>query len=233
MGLRRNAEVAMEPRDSENVGSPFGAGLSEPHSPTPAPRPAQEVEAVPITRSEVRGPSVEAHAERTVPPPPQAPPPAPEPPPAPKASATAHAASAPSSDVPPPPIPPAGAANAAPAAATPLQSTDPRAPGRFWVVLCHLAFLIPGHLPGLALTTLIWIARRGSDPRVEDQGREAINMQLNFFAVNALLLLMFNCVTAAFTPLVWAVGAVMCVVAAVKSGDESRYRYPWIFRVIV
>lgn len=228
----------MEPRDSENVGSPFGAGLSEPHveapkpPPPPPPTPAQEVEAVPITRSEVRGPTVEAHGERTVPPPPSPPP----------AAAAPHveaprASGASRTDVPPaPPIPPAGASippGGATSTTPPPASLDPRAPGRFWVVLCHLAFLIPGHLPGLALTTLIWVGRRGSDPRIEDQGREAINMQLNFFAVNALLLLMFNCVTAAFTPLVWAVGAVMCVVAAVKSGDQSRYRYPWIFRVIV
>lgn len=187
---------------------------------------------MPITRSEVRGPTVEAHAERTVTPPPP-PPPASHtaPPPAPSA---AHGDVPPVPPPPPsaPPIPPASSAPPPVAAAAPA-ALDPRAPGRIWVVLCHLAFLIPGHLPGLALTTLIWVGRRGSDPRVEDQGREAINMQLNFFAVNALLLLMFNCITAAFTPLVWAIGAVMCVVAAVKSGDQGRYRYPWIFRVIV
>jgi uncharacterized Tic20 family protein len=33
-------------------------------------------------------------------------------------------------------------------------------------------------------------------------------------------------------PVVWIVGAVLCVVAAVSAADGQRYRYPWILRLI-
>jgi uncharacterized Tic20 family protein len=97
-------------------------------------------------------------------------------------------------------------------------------------VLCHLAYLIPGHVFGLALTLVVWAWRRKLDPLLDDQGREATNFQLTYAGLN--LILAASCVGCVLVPVVWIVGAVLCVVAAVSAADGQRYRYPWFLRLI-
>ncbi len=125
----------------------------------------------------------------------------------------------PAGQPPPPPIPPAPPA--APAA--------PRWQG-FWVLVCHLAYLIPGYIPGLVLTLLIWAWRRRRDPLLDDQAKEAINFQLMYAGIS--LILVSTCLLCVLVPVLWIVGAVLCVVAAVNAADGKRYRYPYLFRLI-
>lgn len=103
---------------------------------------------------------------------------------------------------------------------------------RTWAVLSHLAYLVPlpPHLAGVLITLVIWVARRHHDPLVADQGREALNFQLQYLALN--LILAATCVGHVLTPLVWIVGAVLSIVAAVNAGEGQRYRYPFVFRLI-
>lgn len=232
----------------------------------------EEVEAVPVTRSQVRGPAIRVEAQSRaadagfgagVPQPPPAAPasttgaeprPASEERRAPEAATASRPADARSSASSVPPVdeprvaastssrapnfgeraassnppPSGGGAYAGAAAAVPLAHGG----SRTWAVLGHLAYLVPlpPHVAGLVITVIVWVVRRRRDAFVEDQGRESLNFQLTYLALNALLGV--TCVGSVFTPVVWLVGAVLCIVAAVHAGDGQRHRYPWIFRLI-
>jgi uncharacterized Tic20 family protein len=218
----------------------------------PRPKRARRVRAVPASPIDVQRPAIEVHAiaqpvgQTAAEPPPPPPAPAPQPvtaapsmatpPPAepagqPGQPAPADAA-APGAVAPGTPLPSAGS-TPPPIAGTPPVAPAPAAPGsrkRWWIAACHLAYLLPVHLPGLIVATLIWMWRRGRDPQLADQGREAINMQLTFWLVN--LVLGLTILAAPLTVFVWFVGAILCLVAAIQSAGGDRYRYPWILRII-
>ncbi len=194
--------------DEAPTAAPFGAGVPQ--------EPAEQVRAVPLRPGERRGPTIDVRAQAgTAGPAPGAPPPRP-----------AHAAGvepgpAGGSAAAGPPPPPSGAARPA---------AQPRSANRVWIALCHLMYLIPLALPGVILTTAIWMWKRGEDPVVADQGREALNMQLTFWGITALLGL--TCLAAPLGVLVWVVGAIYCVLAAIQASSGNAYRYPWVLRII-
>lgn len=233
---------APEPRPGS---TPFGAGV-----------PVEPVEAVRLSPSERRGPSIEVQAQATPWTPPVASTPfvtpampvQPAAAPAPSAAAPARsAAAAYESPVPPPysagayaSSPSAGSAAFA-SAAPAYGSPPPAAPispaaakaasrSRWWVALCHLSYLIPLHLPGLIFTTLVWVWRRNRDPLIADQGREALNMQLTYWL--AILLLTVTVFAWPLIPFVWFLGAVLSVLAAIAASNGERYRYPFILRIL-
>ena len=72
--------------------------------------------------------------------------------------------------------------------------------------------------------------KREELPQVADQGREALNFQLNVLFWSAALF--FTCIGAVLVPVVQAANVVLCIVATVKTVDGERYRYPGILRVV-
>lgn len=174
--------------------------------PRPEPQRVDVVEAVPLSRAESRGPSIRVEAE-------------------PHAPRTDAPRSEPPRDA--PPSPPPGAPP------PPSQGTAPVYEGkRTWAVLAHLAYLVPlpPHIAGLVITIVIWAWRRRRDAFVEDQGREALNFQLLYTGLNFVLC--GSCFFSWMVPFVWIVGAVLCIVGAVRAGDGVRFRYPYIFRLV-
>ena len=101
-----------------------------------------------------------------------------------------------------------------------------------WAVLCHLMLFlaIPTVFLGGVITFFLWQIKGGRDPQVEDQGREALNFQINVAVLTALLSITFFGV--ALVPIVWLVAAIFCVIAARKAAEGEKYRYPWILRVV-
>ncbi len=211
----------IEPKNSDPI----------PFAPPPPVTRVEEVEAVRVTRAETRGPTIEVPGVARTP----------EPPPAPTAPPTAAAPTSASGTGPtfqqtssmPPPVgqtsPPAAPPPYSP---PPTSAADPAAPGsnKFWVMVCHLAYLIPGYVPGLVLTLVIWVWRRKRDAFLDDQAKEAINFQLLYAGIH--LIMIATCVLCIFVPVLWVIGAVLCVVAAVSAADGKRYRYPYLFRLI-
>lgn len=228
--------------------TPFGAGI-----------PAEVVEPVRLAPGLAHGPALDVrgqvapppapprvevpphayfHSAAAVPPPPVAAPVAPQftpgsPQTGPATTAGAPASAAASfSGAAPASGPTAGSATPPPAAAPVGTAPIPPAPkpsGRWWIGLAHLAYLIP-FPPGVLVTAAVWIWRRGRDPLMADQGREALNMQLTFWL--AIGLLGLTCVASPLVPFVYVLGAVLCILAAISAAGGERHRYPWVFRFL-
>ena len=101
-----------------------------------------------------------------------------------------------------------------------------------WAVLCHLMLflVIPTVFLGAVITFFLWQVKGKKDPQVEDQGREALNFQINVAVLTALLGITFFGI--ALVPVVWFVAAIFCLIAARKAAEGANYRYPYILRVV-
>ncbi len=195
--------------------------LSEPAPLAPQPR-VFEVEATALSASDVRRPVVDAAPLASPPPMAEAKP------------AETYAASAPppqSSSAPPP-----SPAFTPPSPPPPVPPRAPKPPSRFkrnaWAILCHLllVLVIPTVFLGATLTFLIWQIKGKKSSHVEDQGREALNFQINVAALTAVLAV--SCLGAPLIVLVWFVAIVMAIIAARHALHGENYRYPWVFRIV-
>jgi uncharacterized Tic20 family protein len=143
--------------------------------------------------------------------------------------------------------------NIPPPASTPapFPSTPPPAPvkssdERNWCMWCHLSalagFLVPfGNILG---PLIIWQMKRNEFPAINDHGKEALNFQLAvviYMLGGGILsfLLVLSCIGAVFLPVVILAlmaihfGAlVLAIVAGIKSGEGTLYRYPLTLRLI-
>jgi uncharacterized Tic20 family protein len=99
--------------------------------------------------------------------------------------------------------------------------------------LCHLAPLlgwllpIPGMWVIAPLVVWQWLK---ADPASDDQGREAVNFQLN--VLGWTILLPFTCIGILLLPVVWAAAVVFSFVAAYRASEGERYRYPLTIRFL-
>ena len=125
-----------------------------------------------------------------------------------------------------PPVPNEGAA------ASPAPSQD----ARNWAMACHLSALVGllGNGIGFLLGPLIvWLVKKGDDPYIDEQGKEAVNFQIT------VLLAALVCLPLVFLligiPLLLAVGIVAVVfpiLAAIKTSEGQSYRYPFALRLV-
>jgi len=107
---------------------------------------------------------------------------------------------------------------------------------RKWAMICHLSPLVGllGNGIGFLLGPLVvWLIKREDDPLIDEQGKEAVNFQLTMF------LAMLVCVPLVFVligiPMLIALGLMMVInpiIAAVKTSDGERYRYPISIRFL-
>ena len=107
---------------------------------------------------------------------------------------------------------------------------------RQWAMLCHLSALIGllGNGIGFVLGPLfVWLFKREDAPLIDEAGKEALNFQLTMF------LAIFACIPLLFIligiPLLIVVGLVMTInpiIAAIKTSNGERYRYPISIRFI-
>lgn len=106
---------------------------------------------------------------------------------------------------------------------------------RMWAMLCHLSafagYLVPfGNILG---PLVIWLIKKDQYAFVDDQGKEALNLQISIMiwaAVAAVL-----CFVIIGIPLLIAVvifSIVMTIVAAIKANGGESYRYPLTIRLI-
>jgi hypothetical protein len=134
-----------------------------------------------------------------------------------------------------------------PHAATTPAVTTVSADERQWAMFAHLSSLLGGLLTsGWALSAgffigplVIWLMKKDTMPFVDDQGKEALNFSITVSIVCVVLMMMTVMtlgIGALLTiPLMMAVGItslVFIIIAAIKSHEGVRYRYPISLRLV-
>jgi uncharacterized Tic20 family protein len=110
---------------------------------------------------------------------------------------------------------------------------------RLWAMIIHIsglvgaslgAFFVPGNL---IVPLILWLIKREGNPFVDDQGKECINFQITItIAAAVCIALTFVCIGAFLLPIVGIYALIVSIIAAVKSNEGVRYRYPLTLRLI-
>lgn len=122
---------------------------------------------------------------------------------------------------------------------------DVPAAERQWALFAHLSALVAIWLGGMAFLgpLIVWLIKKDEMRFVDDQGKEALNFQLNVLLLTValgviagpLVLLTLGLGLLLLIPLVLLFGAaaiVMPIIAAIKVNAGETYRYPFIIRLI-
>jgi hypothetical protein len=141
---------------------------------------------------------------------------------------------------PPGPPPPTGGGGAGGGSGAGLG--QPSKDARTWAMLGHLTsligFLIP--LANIIAPLVIWLIKKDEHEFVDDQGKESLNFQITMTIVSLVLLVLgfvgsFVCIGFIFFLLLIPLGIavlVFVIIAAIKSNEGERYRYPMTMRLI-
>ena len=100
---------------------------------------------------------------------------------------------------------------------------------RNMAMLCHLLAIFTGFVAPL----IIWLIKKGEEPFVDQQGKEALNFQITvILAMFVAGLLTFICIGV---PLLFAIPVadlVFCIIASIKASNGVAYRYPVSLRLV-
>ncbi|MCJ7663992.1 MAG: DUF4870 domain-containing protein [Desulfobacterales bacterium] len=106
---------------------------------------------------------------------------------------------------------------------------------RTWAMLCHIGtfagYIIPfGHI---IAPLIIWLIKKNESPFVDDQGKESLNFQISI-SIYAVIAALLTLVVIGFVLVIALLtfDMVMVIIAAVKSNNGERYRYPLCMRFI-
>ena len=134
-----------------------------------------------------------------------------------------------------------------PHAATTPATTGVSAEERQWAMFAHLSALLGGLLTsgwggsfGFFIGPLvIWLMKKDTMPFVDDQGKEALNFSITvsiaFVALMIMTVLTLGIGALLTIPLMLAIGIaslVFVIIAAIKSHEGVRYRYPVSLRLV-
>lgn len=127
----------------------------------------------------------------------------------------------------------------------PPSFTEIPAEERQWAMFAHLSAVVAIWLGGMGFLgpLIVWLIQRDKMKFVDDQGKEALNFQLNIlvltialFPIGAILAFLtlglgiFLIIPLAFG--LAAIAIILPILAAVKANAGEAYRYPYIIRVI-
>jgi uncharacterized Tic20 family protein len=122
---------------------------------------------------------------------------------------------------------------------------DVPAPERQWAMFAHLSALVAIWLGGMAFLgpLLVWLIKKDEMRFVDDQGKEALNFQLNILLLKVATVIIgvplgvvtlgigFVLLFAILAGLV-VLDIVLAIVAAVEVNGGGTYRYPLIIRFV-
>ncbi len=105
-----------------------------------------------------------------------------------------------------------------------------------WAMLCHLAALVGflGNGVGFIVGPLIvWLIKRGEDPFIDEQGKEALNFQITMFIAFLIAgLLVLIVIGVVLLPILGLLEIVLPIIAGIKANNGEHYRYPFAVRLI-
>lgn len=107
-----------------------------------------------------------------------------------------------------------------------------------WAMLCHLSALLGFVLVPSAniwAPLVVWILKKDASPFVDDQGKESLNFHISLWIhtlVSSLLLFTVILIPLVFIlwGLIYLVGLIYTILAAVAASNGRFYRYPFTIR---
>ncbi len=119
--------------------------------------------------------------------------------------------------------------NPRPGSTTPNAATG-ASNDKLFIVLAHLS---PFLGVGIILPLIIWLVKKSEADNVAYHAKEALNFQITvLLAAIVCWLLIFLLIGIVLLPLLILGALILAIVAAVKSANGERYRYPFILRLI-
>ena len=105
-----------------------------------------------------------------------------------------------------------------------------------WNVLCHATalagFFVPwaGHILG---PLIIWLAKRGNSPEIDEHGKESLNFQISMLIYNVIAgVLCLVLIGFVILGILHILNLVLVIVASIQASEGKFYRYPLTIRLI-
>ena len=110
-----------------------------------------------------------------------------------------------------------------------VNEPTPDKDARTWAMLCHLSVFLGFLFPfgNLLAPLVIWLLKKDEYPFVDDQGKEVVNFQISltiYFIVAILLIFIVVGIPLVIGLVAFAV--IITIVAAIRSNEGVKYRYP-------
>ena len=99
-----------------------------------------------------------------------------------------------------------------------------------WAMVCHLLGLV-----GFLGPLIIWLIKKEESAAVNENGKESLNFQLSIliYLVGAFILAAVTFgLGGILVPAIWVFDIVMIIVAAVKTNNGEKFKYPLCIRLI-
>jgi uncharacterized protein len=107
---------------------------------------------------------------------------------------------------------------------------------RTWAVLCHasalVGFFVPwaGHILG---PLIVWLAKRGDSPEIDEHGKESLNFQISMLIYNLIAgVLCLVLIGFVILGILHILNLVLVIVASIQASEGKLYRYPITIRLI-
>jgi hypothetical protein len=107
---------------------------------------------------------------------------------------------------------------------------------RTWTVLCHasalIGFFVPwaGHILG---PLIVWLAKRGDSPEIDEHGKESLNFQISMLIYNLIAgVLCLVLIGFVILGILHILNLVLVIVASIQASEGKLYRYPITIRLI-
>jgi uncharacterized Tic20 family protein len=107
---------------------------------------------------------------------------------------------------------------------------------RTWNVLCHatalIGFFVPwaGHILG---PLIVWLAKRGESPEIDEHGKESLNFQISMLIYNLVAaVLCLVLIGFVILGILHILNLVLVIIASIQASEGKLYRYPITIRLI-
>jgi uncharacterized Tic20 family protein len=107
---------------------------------------------------------------------------------------------------------------------------------RTWTVLCDasalVGFFVPwaGHILG---PLIVWLAKRGDSPEIDEHGKESLNFQISMLIYNLIAgVLCLVLIGFVILGILHILNLVLVIVASIQASEGKLYRYPITIRLI-
>jgi uncharacterized Tic20 family protein len=115
--------------------------------------------------------------------------------------------------------------SSAPAPTSTTSSND-----KLWIVISHLSPFVG---LGVIAPLVVWLVKKDESELIAYHAKEALNFHISvFLGVVACWILMFVLIGMFLLPLLVLAALILSVIAAIKSANGERYRYPFAIRLV-